>query len=162
MKYMAIIGLLALVSATATAKEIRTEIIINATPDKVWAILTDFKNYPQWNPFIKSIEGQADVGNKITARIEPPNAKGMTFKPKVLVFATNKELRWLGHFLFAGLFDGEHKFELIDNGDGTTTFVQSEKFKGILTPFFKKMLDNNTKKGFEAMNQKLKELAEQI
>jgi hypothetical protein len=41
-----------------------------------------------------------------------------------------------------------------------TTFKQSEIFKGILVPFFKKMIENNTKKGFEAMNQKLKELAE--
>ncbi|MDN3676077.1 SRPBCC domain-containing protein [Flavobacterium paronense] len=143
------------------AKEIKTEIVINAKPEKVWAILTDFKSYPNWNPFIKSIIGDVKVGNKITARIEPPKAKGMTFKPKVLTYETNKELKWLGHLLLAGLFDGEHKFELIDNGNGTTTFKQSEKFKGILVPLFKKQLDNNTKKGFEAMNSKLKELAEQ-
>lgn len=142
------------------AKEIKTEIIINATPDKVWAILTNFENYPAWNTFITSVKGEVKVGNKIIARIEPPKANAMTFKPKVLTFDINKELRWLGHLLFAGLFDGEHKFELVDNGNGTTTFKQSEIFKGILVPLFKKQLDNNTKNGFLAMNQKLKELAE--
>ena len=86
----------------------------------------------------------------------------MTFKPTVLAFEKNKEFRWIGHLLFPGLFDGEHKFELNDNRNGTTTFKQSEKFAGILVPLFKKMLDNNTKKGFEEMNKKLKELAEQI
>ncbi len=143
------------------SKEIKTEILINATPEKVWAILTDFSNYPNWNPFIKSVKGEVKVGNKITARIEPPEAKGMTFKPKILIYETNKELRWLGHLLFAGLFDGEHTFELIDNGNGMTTFRQSEKFRGILVPLFKKQLDYNTKRGFEEMNRKLKELAEQ-
>lgn len=143
------------------AKEIKTEILIHATPEKVWSILTDFENYPNWNPFIKSIKGDVHVGNKITARIEPPEAKGMTFKPKILTLETNKELTWLGHFVFTGLFDGEHKFELIDNGNGTTTFKQSEKFKGILLPLFNKLLDTNTKRGFEEMNRKLKELAEQ-
>ena len=143
------------------AKEIKTEILINATPAKVWSILTTFDNYPNWNPFIKSIKGEVRVGNKITARIEPPEASGMTFKPKILTLETNKELSWLGHLLFAGLFDGEHKFELIDNGNETTTFKQSEKFKGILVPLFKKMLDNNTINGFNEMNKKLKELAEQ-
>ncbi len=142
------------------AKEIKTEILIKATPEKVWAILTNFANYPNWNPFIKSIKGEVIVGNRITARIEPPGAKGMTFKPKILTYETNKELRWLGHLLFAGLFDGEHKFELIDNGNGTTTFKQSEKFKGILVPLFKRQLDNNTKRGFVEMNSRLKELAE--
>lgn len=142
------------------AKEIKTEILIHATTEKVWAILTNFENYPNWNPFIKSIIGDPIVGNQITVRIEPPDAKGMTFKPKVLIYAPNKELKWLGRLLFTGLFDGEHKFELIDNGNGTTTFVQSEKFKGILVPLFKKQLDNNTRKGFEEMNKKLKEWAE--
>jgi hypothetical protein len=160
MKYLTTISLITFLSATTTAKEIKTEILINATPEKVWAILTDFENYPNWNPFIKLIKGEVKIGNKIIVKIEPPEAKGMTFKPKILTFETNKELSWLGHLLFAGLFDGKHKFELIDNGDGTTTFRQSEKFKGVLVPLFKKQLDNNTKKGFEEMNRKLKEIAE--
>ena len=143
------------------AKEIKTEILIYASPEKIWSILTNFDNYPSWNPFIKSIKGEVKVGNKITARIEPPEASGMTFKPKILTLETNKELSWLGHLLFAGLFDGEHKFELIDNGNKTTTFKQSEKFNGLLVPLFKKQLDTNTKNGFAAMNMKLKELAEQ-
>src|ERR1035437_2346324 len=143
------------------AKEIKTEILINATSDKVWTVFTNFDNYPKWNPFIKSIIGQVLVGNVIIVQLKPPGAKGMTFKPKVLTFEINKELRWLRHLLFPGLFDGEHKFELIDNGDGTTTFRQSERFKGILVPLFKKMLDENTMNGFNLMNQKLKELAEQ-
>ncbi|NVN94931.1 MAG: SRPBCC domain-containing protein [Bacteroidetes bacterium] len=142
-------------------KELKTEILINSTPQKVWAILIDFRNYHEWNPFIKSITGNVVVGSKIIVRLEPPEANGMTFKPKVLVFEKNKELRWLGNLLFPGLFDGEHKFELIDNGNGTTTFKQSEKFKGILVPLFKKMLDINTTNGFNLMNQKIKELAEQ-
>ena len=143
------------------SKEIKAEIVMNATPEKIWSIITNFDNYPNWNPFIKSIKGEVKIGNKITARIEPPEAQGMTFNPTVLSFETNKEFSWIGHLIFKGLFDGAHKFELIDNGNGTTTFIQSEKFDGILVPLFKNMLETNTKKGFEAMNKKLKELAEQ-
>jgi len=152
--------LLTLSNTATMAKEIKTEVLINTAPEKIWSILINFDNYPNWNPFIKSIKGEVKRGNVIIARIELTGAKEMTFKPKILTFETNKELSWLGHLLFAGLFDGEHKFELIDNSNGTTTFRQSEKFKGILVPLFKKQLDNNTKKGFEEMNNKLKELAE--
>jgi hypothetical protein len=147
---------------TTMLKEIKTELLINASPEKVWAILTNFDDYPKWNPFIISIKGEVKVGNKVTARLEPPGAKGMTFKPKVLAFKINSELRWIGRLLLPGIFDGEHKFELIDNGNGTTTFKQSEKFTGILVPLFKKQLDENTFNGFNLMNKKLKELAEQI
>ena len=141
--------------------KIKTEILINTTTDKVWRILTDFDKYPGWNPFIKYIKGTVETGRQIEVRIEPPGAKGMVFKPTVLAVETEKELRWLGHLLFPGLFDGEHSFKIIDNKNGTSTFIHSEHFKGILVPLFKKQLTINTKKGFELMNEKLKELAEQ-
>lgn len=140
--------------------EISTTIEITATYDKVWAILTDFEKYPQWNPFIKSITGNVTVGKTITAVIEPPKSNAMTFKPKILTYIKNRELSWLGHLIFPGLFDGKHKFEIIRNLDNTTTFIQSEQFSGILVFLFQKQLKSNTKKGFILMNEKLKELAE--
>ncbi len=140
------------------AKTIKTEIIIQATPEKVWTILTDFEKYPQWNPFVTSVKGQVEQGNKIQIRIEPPNGSGMTFKPTVITKNENRELRWSGKFLFSGLFDGEHKFELIENGNGTVTFVQSEKFTGILVGLFN---PQKTQQGFMEMNKKLKDLSEQ-
>lgn len=142
------------------AKTITTEILIHATPEKVWSVLTNFEHYNTWNPFIKSITGNVAVGNKIKARIEPPGASGMTFKPKVLVYSEANEFKWVGHLFIKGLFDGEHCFQLIDNRNGTTTFIQSEQFGGILVPLFNKMLDTNTLEGFRQMNEKLKQEAE--
>ncbi len=142
------------------SKEITSEILIQASPEKVWSILTNFASYPEWNPFIKSITGEVKVGRKICARIEPPQAKGMTFKPNILVYDLHKEFRWIGHLIIPGLFDGEHIFELIDNKNGSTTFIQREKFKGVLVPLFKKMLDVNTVNGFNQMNEALKKMAE--
>lgn len=141
-------------------KEIRTELVINASPAIVWSVLTDFAQYPSWNPFIKWIKGEAIQGSKITARIEPPNSSGMTFKPTVLSVKPQEEFRWLGHLFIPGLFDGEHIFELYENSDGSTTFVQREEFNGLLVGMFEKMLDTNTLQGFDAMNRKLKERAE--
>lgn len=62
--------------------------------------------------------------------------------------------------LVQGLFDGEHQFKLIDNGNGTTNFEQSENFNGILVKLFTKSLDRDTKKVFEQMNKELKLRAE--
>ena len=140
-------------------EKIQTEILIKANPKKVWEILTDFENYPDWNPFIKSLTGNVKVGNIIEVRIEPPNGNGMKFRPVVLAYEPEKELRWLGKFFIKGAFDGEHQFKLIDNGNGTTTFIQSETFTDFLVSIFKNSL-NNTKIGFEEMNAELKEMAE--
>lgn len=136
-------------------KEIHTSIRINATAEIVWSVFTHFEEYPRWNTFIKSLTGDVKVGNKI--KVVMP---GMTFKPTVLVFDPPREFRWLGHLFFPGLFDGEHIFELVDNMDGSTTFRQSEKFSGILVPFFANTLDTRTRNWFEEFNEKLKKLVE--
>lgn len=137
------------------ALELETQIHIEASPERVWKILTDFDSYHNWNPFIKSLTGNVAVGERLDAHID-----GMKFKPKVLSYSKEKELVWLGHFLFKGLVDGEHRFVLVDNGDGSTTFEHGESFSGILVPLFKKKLVKDTKAGFERMNVALKERAE--
>lgn len=140
-------------------KEIRTHITIQATPEKIWAILTDFDRYPDWNPFIRSISGNVEPNCNIRVEIVPPEGKRMVFKPVVLRKEENNELKWQGKLFFKGLFDGEHAFELKRNEDGTTTFCHSEKFSGILV----RWIDlKQTEAGFEQMNRKLKELAEVV
>lgn len=143
------------------AKELKTEVLINASPSTIWNILMEFDKYPEWNPFIKSIKGLPIEGAKVSARLEPPDSMGMTISPTILEVTDEKAFRWLGHMFIPGLFDGEHIFELTDNKNGTTTFVQREKFRGILVSLFNKMLDNNTYRGFVLMNQQLKAIAEQ-
>lgn len=141
-------------------REIRTSIEINASPEKVWRILTDFEKYPEWNPFIKSLTGKVEEGKKLRVTIHPPQSKAMSFKPICLKLDVNKELRWLGHLGIPGLFDGEHIFELTKSDSGNTLFTQRENFKGLLVPLLWKQLDTHTRKGFEMMNEKIKELAE--
>ncbi len=142
------------------AKEIRTQLVINSSVEKVWQVLTDFNKYPDWNPFIKSVEGEMIVDSKFKVKIHPPNGKKMKFTPTLLVYNVNKEFKWVGHLGIKGIFDGEHRFQLIDNLDGTTTFIQSEIFSGVLVPFLKKMLDTDTRDGFEEMNRQLKDRVE--
>lgn len=139
------------------SKKIETEITIHATPEKIWKILSNFHEYPDWNPFITEIQGSVEVGNQIQVKIKSQGGKIMIFKPVVLLKKENKELQWLGKLLFKGLFDGEHHFELIDNKNGTTRFIQSERFSGLLVPFFN---FDTTTASFHIMNRKLKELAE--
>ncbi|MDR2639474.1 MAG: SRPBCC domain-containing protein, partial [Helicobacteraceae bacterium] len=112
-------------------KEIYTEALIISNSTRIWKILTDFDNFPNWNPFIKYIKGNVAIGNTIKVRIEPPDSMPITFAPKVLEIQENRKLCWRGKFLFSGLFDGEHCFELNEQSNGTTIFIQKEKFSGI-------------------------------
>ncbi|MCF7805399.1 MAG: SRPBCC domain-containing protein [Candidatus Marinimicrobia bacterium] len=141
-------------------QELYTEIEINATPEEVWDILMDFSNYPEWNPFVTSINGEQAVGGKLTVELTQPDSKPMTMKPTVRNIEQNREFRWLGHLGIPRIFDGEHIFELEQLDENRVRFVQREKFRGILVPFLKKMLETRTNEGFQLMNQALKKRAE--
>lgn len=136
-------------------KNIETTIRIKATAEKIWNILTDFQKYPEWNPFVFSMEGEAKEGTTLKANIQ-----GMKFKPLVLAAKKNREFRWKGSLFVKGLFDGEHYFMLNENGDGTTTLIHGEFFSGLLVDMFAKTLDTKTKSGFEKLNDALKQRAE--
>lgn len=137
-------------------KELRTEIEFEGTPEEVWAVLTDLPAYPEWNPFIERIDGELLVGGKLDVRLQPVDERGITMHPTVLVAEPGRELRWIGHLMIPGIFDGQHSFLIEEAGPGRVRFVQSERFGGILLPLmWKKLRDGGTAKGFRAMNEAL-------
>ncbi len=143
-------------------KEIHTEVMINAEPERVWESLTDLASFPEWNPFIRSAEGELLVGGKLKIVVQPSGGKAMSFKPKVLKYEPNRELRWKGRLLMPGIFDGEHHFIIEPTSEGQCRFVHGEKFSGLLVPLFAKSLDRDARRGFQEMNQALKERAEGV
>ncbi|WP_345971000.1 SRPBCC domain-containing protein [Sulfurimonas sp. HSL1-6] len=140
--------------------ELHTEIEIDAPAERVWEILADFTAYPQWNPFIRSIQGTPTQGKRLQVEIQPSGSKPMRFSPAVLAAEAGRELRWLGRFLFPGLFDGEHAFVIEALDEDKVRFQQNERFSGILVGLFRSSLDSDTRHGFEEMNQALKLRAE--
>jgi hypothetical protein len=140
-------------------RELQASIEISTSAERVWQILTDFAAYPDWNPFIRRISGSPEPGARLEVRLEPPGARAMTFRPRVIAAQPNRELRWLGQLFVPGLFSGEHLF-LIEPIDVTRVrFVQRERFGGVLVPFTRKTLAA-TRTGFEHMNLALKSRSE--
>ncbi|MCV9388303.1 SRPBCC domain-containing protein [Reichenbachiella ulvae] len=133
---------------------ISSDILINAPAEKVWSILMDFEKYPDWNPLVKEIKGNPEVGNTISVSLP-----GMNFKPEVLALKENSEFRWKGKLLFKGLFDGEHYF-ILEERDGGVELFHGEYFSGLLVGMLRKKLEGETLDGFKAMNESLKKLAE--
>jgi hypothetical protein len=93
-------------------------------------------------------------------RLEPPDLRGITLRPKVLSADPNQQLRWLGHLFVPGLFDAEHSFGIRSLDEDRIRFVHREAFRGLLVPQFARSLDNSTLRGFEEMNRALKARAE--
>ncbi|RQG96668.1 SRPBCC domain-containing protein [Natrarchaeobius chitinivorans] len=132
---------------------------IDAPPDVVWDVLLEFDSYPEWNPFVRRIEGVPKEGERLRVRIEPPDSRPITFRPTVVAAEENRRLAWLGRVLVPFAFDGYHEFRLepIDGGD-RTRLLHRETFRGALVPL---LFDaRRIERGFTAMNRAIKDRAE--
>jgi hypothetical protein len=139
--------------------QLRTEIEIDAPPERVWSVLTDFSGYHTWNPLITSIQGELAVGKTLTVAMTPPEMSETTLKPTILVCDAPRELRWRGQLWFKGLFDGEHFFK-VEGRPGGSRFVHGEDFSGLLVRFANRQL-TQVARGFVYMNQALKKHLEE-
>jgi hypothetical protein len=141
-------------------KTIETNIVIDSTPQKVWNILTNFKEYELWNPFMTKVIGDANLGSKIEVNIKTMNGKKRTYYPIITKCETNSELRWKGKSILPGVFDGERIFVLERSVDDKVSFSHKEIFSGLGVKFVGNKLDENLRDSFVRMNEALKIRAE--
>ena len=140
--------------------EIVTEIEIDASPEVVWTVLTDFEAYSEWNPALE-IDGEAVEGERLEMTMDYENTRPMTFRPKVLVADEAAEFRWQGRLFVPGLYDGEHRFVLTPLDDGERTrLTQAETFRGVLVGFINRRIGDDVEAGFHRVNEAMKRRVE--
>lgn len=100
---------------------------IAATPEAIWAVLTDAAGYPAWNPTIEKIEGRIAANERI--KLHPKPAIGQTFDLTVSTFEPARKMAFSGGMPL-GLFKAERTFWLAPQADGTVTFAMWEVFTG--------------------------------
>jgi hypothetical protein len=143
------------------SKILTTQIDVDASPARVWALLTDFSAYPEWNPFIVRAEGRIEVGSRLSLRMQPVGARAVSLRPTVVEAAEGSRLRWRGRLWMRGIFDAEHDFRVEALDGGRSRLTQNERFTGLLVAVMARSLDRHTLPAFEAMNAALKLRAEQ-
>jgi len=140
-------------------RAIRSGLTIAATPERVWAILTDFARYREWNPFIRAVEGTVEVGSRLRVTIQPPTFEERVHHPIVVAVVPSRELRWRRHSFVALLGYAEHEFRIEPAGQGCR-FRQHELFSGLAMRFVGQEVWMALRSGFEEMNAALKQRAE--
>jgi hypothetical protein len=106
---------------------------INATPDRIWGLLTDATGFPRWNSTVTRIDGSIAEGQ--TLKIQVPSAPGRVFKPKVSGVEAARTMTWSDGM--APMFRGVRVFKLTPNADGTTEFFMREEYAGLMLPMIK-------------------------
>jgi hypothetical protein len=140
-------------------KEVETDIEIQASPELVWQILTDFTNWSEWNPFLYRAAGQVGLDEQVTIYFQGPGKKETSMRCTIFRLEPEREWIWKGHVLAPFLFRIEHSFTIEPMEADRVRFIQRETFNGLLAPFVVK--EAETTKGYQKMDQALKARAEQ-
>ncbi|MBL0057763.1 MAG: SRPBCC domain-containing protein [Elusimicrobia bacterium] len=142
-------------------RELYTEVTIEASAERVFEALTDVERYSEWNPFIVYAKGKVAPGETLAIRIHPPGRAEQPYSIQVLRLVPGCEFVWLGHMIVPGILDGTHIFELFPEGANRVRLVHREEFRGLLVPLiWNSFLNTRFRRGFEALNQNLKNLCE--
>ncbi len=120
---------------------LEASIQIHASPQRVWAVLTDRAAYPHWNPFIISSHGQLKPGATLVNRMHDATGD-TTFTPVLQAVDPGHELQWIGRIGPGGIFDGQHTFTIHQLRPGLVLFTQREDFTGVAVPFYEGHLMN--------------------
>jgi hypothetical protein len=143
--------------------ELKTFVDIDATPERVWQVLTDLPAYAQWNPFITRAEGTFAVGERLSLRLPPVNALlQVTLRPTVLEVTPCRRLRLRsrqGRLGLPGLFDAEHTFTLTQH-DGAVRLLEEQRLRGLLVAVMARSLNRRRLPALTAMNAALKDWSE--
>ncbi|MEL7168350.1 MAG: SRPBCC domain-containing protein, partial [Bacteroidota bacterium] len=139
-----------------TMKSFEARTRIAASPETIWAVLTDAPGFPEWEPNVERIEGTIAPGEKIT--VHTSFSPDRAFPVKVAVFEPPRRMVWRGGMPF-GLFVGERTFTLTPQPDGTTEVHTREEFRGLLSPLIGRSIPDLTPT-FEQFAAALKTRAE--
>jgi hypothetical protein len=142
-------------------KELTSEIEIEAPPETVWRVLTDFDAYHEWNPIEIEMKGRPVIGTVLEHTSKLPGNRPMKFRPTIMEVEPGRALAWDGRLFLPRLFDVRHQFALEPAGEGRTRLRQSEQFRGMLIPFVGGTL-RKTQEAFGIANHAIKERAQTL
>jgi hypothetical protein len=104
---------------------------ITASPEAVWAVLSDGASWPAWDSGVDAVEGQ--IAPNETVKIRSQAAPGRAFPVKVTRFEPPACLRFSGGMPL-GLFRGVRTYTVSEGADGQVAFRMREEYTGPLLP----------------------------
>lgn len=144
------------------SRHVETRILVDASPERVFAILTDLDDYPSWNRVLSMTlrdGGEVRRGARIWLKVKP---SPLPIPCVLTVVEPGRELRWTGGP--KGIAQGSHYFELhsVEGEPDKTEVVHAETFSGLLVPLMWPLMSGQLHRLYSALNEGLAARARQV
>jgi uncharacterized protein YndB with AHSA1/START domain len=112
-------------------KVFSVRVLIRATPERIWALLTDAAKFTRWNNTVEKVDGKIALGERVT--VHPKTNPGRAFPVTVAEFEPPRSMVWTGGMPL-GLFKGRRTFTLTPGLNGEVEFSMREEYTGLMAP----------------------------
>lgn len=136
-------------------KSVQAEVVINASPQKVWTVLTDFSEVKKWNDVLIPMQGTLEEGTTISYEFyQEKGGKATAMNAKVKQVDEHELIHQQGGI--PGVLTFNHRYIITPNGQETSVQIL-EKYRGVMVPFWN---PNPVEKAYERLLKSLKQKVE--
>ena len=111
-------------------KVIETSIVIEASVDHVWRLVTDLDKYVNWNPFIVFASGHVAIGESVRFRTAIDITPGYFHRQVTVMNANDYTLCWTTSGFMSRLFKTDYRFKIESLDAECVRFIQRESMSG--------------------------------
>lgn len=111
--------------------EIVSSVEVNAAPARVWQVLTDFRNYRDWHPYIE-LDGIAEEGTQVAYAIRRTPKSSRLIRSEATITRLEPALHLRFKLGITGLTWMEEWYALESAGNGTL-LTHGVEFRGLLS-----------------------------
>ncbi|MDX2130331.1 MAG: SRPBCC domain-containing protein [Chloroherpetonaceae bacterium] len=139
-----------------------TEIEINASPDKVWSVLTDWDKLKEWSSSFIGISVKKMIkGEKFVSYFKNPLTGGIMELEHICTdYEEGRKFGWSGDIL--SNTQDHHIYSLVPTNYGTTIFEQEDGLHGPHSRLLNFFAEHHMMSMYERFNQELKERVESL
>lgn len=135
--------------------QVKTEVILQAPVDRVWALVADLSLYPQWNLLVEKATGAFEPGGRLDLSVRLPGIDPFHVAVRVLRLETEALFSWRGAMWSDALLAWTYCLRLEGGAAGQVKVVQTSEFTGALAPLFSFALNRSFAAGMSDLNQAL-------
>jgi hypothetical protein len=143
-------------------RELQTEIIIAATPEKIWNVLVDLEGWKSWSPTTTDASGTVALGGQLDIGMKgKDNKPSHRYSPKVIEYDPPKKMRWHAKMGASFILANDKRIELISTPQGTK-LIHSELFSGLMPRLMWRTLQQQVPWFLGRFNEALKARVESL
>lgn len=141
-------------------KTIKTSIVIQASAEHVWTILTALDTYATWNPYIVLARGDLVIGQPFRLRRAGDVTRGVGDALVSAMSTNDHTLSWTTWWIHSRLLQIEYSFMIEAIDADSIRFLQHETLSGLIPIIWRSGRLDSRQSYMESMNKALKHTAE--